>query len=1038
MGADQNIELIVSAKAQLGEAQKQISTFLKEIEDKTDSAGKKSGSLTDGFKAFTGHLGSALPIAGAAIAAIGAGIGTVVVGIGALGAKGAEIADIRAQFDILNASIGNNANTMLGSLRSATAGTITDFELMKSVNIGLSQGLKLNAGDMELTGKAARVLADRVGGDTKTAFDTLIGAMATGKDATLKGIGANIDAAAAADKFAASIGKEASELTEAEKKIATKNAILLEMNRVLAESGEAEIDFADAIDIAKTKLGNFVNGISEGIANSPVLGAAINAVGKELSAAFGGSTDSLIKNIIKGIEFGAITMVEWGRTAVTVTGIIIQVFGGVSTVVNGLMTLVTGVATAFAQAIATIANLATKLPVVGDSFKGIASAATTAANGMKSVTSYFAENTKTAAQMTMGHSALHTTLDNIDGALGRVRNSMVDASGSSDQETVAVNGLTGALGGLTAGTNAATGATGGLTKAQKDAADAAEQHAAWRRKHLEDEGVAIMKAYDERNKAQAEATKKSLAEKDAAALVYLDREKKLHEESLALDAAYQKVLSEARNAAGLALMEADAKRMKSGYTKIFSDLPNVIMGAFTGGGDVGKAIGGSVFGKLFDAKGVIGKQFQEGGAVTGWLAGTSIGKKIGESLGSLMGPLGTMLGGLAGKLLGPLVSKVGGFFTGLFGGVSAMEKEGRAAAAQFQQHLHSTLNAQQQLEAGNESWKKTVIAVRDAYIAAGKTEQEALDIVAKLWKAEKEGGKGVAAVIAEIQSVMESGLKPATVAVGDEFTSMTTKATKGLFSTTEGLFTLEQATKQVTATGIVGFDELKVQIDQLAQDAIGTGNSGLTSAVQDLRIQMNEAAKSGVTDFSFMTSSIEGLKGRIATPITVPVKFDLGDMPNVSGWIDQFKAGLRETGYNNTDHLSPGNFETYEAWEANFLLRNPGDKHRAREAYGAGNQHVRGSAGGGLYSRPTFRVLAETRPEVVGEPTTIVDAFTKALRAVGNTGEGSNGNPTQIVVPIYLGGTKIDEHIIDVTQRGLTNGQLRVGRRNLVDQIGRT
>ena len=132
-------------------------------------------------------------------------------------------------------------------MRAATANTISDFDLMKATNIGLSQGLKLNEDQFGLTGRAARVLADRVGGDAKTAYEGLIGAMATGQDRQLKQIGLNIDAAAAVEKHAASIGKEVGELTEAEEKTATRNAILGEMQRVLAESGEAETDFGDRV-----------------------------------------------------------------------------------------------------------------------------------------------------------------------------------------------------------------------------------------------------------------------------------------------------------------------------------------------------------------------------------------------------------------------------------------------------------------------------------------------------------------------------------------------------------------------------------------------------------------------------------------------------------------------------------------------------------------------------------------------------------------------------------------------------------------------
>ena len=194
--------------------------------------------------------------------------------------------------------------------------------------------------------------------------------------------------------------------------------------------------------------------------------------------------------------------------------------------------------------------------------------------------------------------------------------------------------------------------------------------------------------------------------------------------------------------------------VKASLSSAFTDLPNVIMAAITGGGNVGGAIGGSIFGKLFDAGGPLV------GGITKTLSGT-LGKTIGGAMGSMIPGIGTLLGGMAGELIGPLISKVSGFFKTLFGGVSQAERQGRDAAASFRVELEGMLTSTQRVEAGNERWKQSVIVVRDAYIAAGRTEQEALAIMDALWKAEVQGGGAVAAVIREIQGVMQSGVTPA-------------------------------------------------------------------------------------------------------------------------------------------------------------------------------------------------------------------------------------------------------------------------------------
>jgi len=209
-----------------------------------------------------------------------------------------------------------------------------------------------------------------------------------------------------------------------------------------------------------------------------------------------------------------------------------------------------------------------------------------------------------------------------------------------------------------------------------------------------------------------------------------------------------------------------------------ANLSSVIQSAFQGGGNVGASVGGLVGGQLgsFLSAG-IGKTLS-----------ATLGSTIGGAFGSVIPGLGTLLGGLAGQLIGPLIGKIGGFFKRLFGGPSEQELEGREAAAAFRQGLVAELSGEQTAELqeaikgvwkGNEIGAATVIKVRDAYIAAGKSAEEALAIVDRLWRAEQEGGDAVAAVIAEIQAVIEQGATPAMEDFGDAAAGAFVKATAG-------------------------------------------------------------------------------------------------------------------------------------------------------------------------------------------------------------------------------------------------------------------
>jgi hypothetical protein len=129
---------------------------------------------------------------------------------------------VRTHFQRLNEEIGNNAKTMLTTLADATGHTISNFDLMKSANLALSDGVKLTERDFGTLGRASRTLADATGGDTKAAFETLLDVMESGRTKALKNIGVTIDQKKALEDYAATLHKTAADLNDHETKVATQ------------------------------------------------------------------------------------------------------------------------------------------------------------------------------------------------------------------------------------------------------------------------------------------------------------------------------------------------------------------------------------------------------------------------------------------------------------------------------------------------------------------------------------------------------------------------------------------------------------------------------------------------------------------------------------------------------------------------------------------------------------------------------------------------------------------------------------------------
>lgn len=196
--------------------------------------------------------------------------------------------------------------------------------------------------------------------------------------------------------------------------------------------------------------------------------------------------------------------------------------------------------------------------------------------------------------------------------------------------------------------------------------------------------------------------------------------------------------------------QTSASEQLSGFSKIFGDLPGVIAKAIQGGGSIKAAIMNSVGGNLFDPQdGALGKMLSGGVNKLASSLQSSLGQdlagKIGQGLFSLIPMVGSMMG--------PLTSVIGAGLSKLFGGVSKEVRQARDEISGMEKQLASTLTASQQLEAGNERWKMTTIAVRDAYLATGRSAADAEAIVRQLWDDSKP--QKVKEAIQQINAVMD-------------------------------------------------------------------------------------------------------------------------------------------------------------------------------------------------------------------------------------------------------------------------------------------
>lgn len=193
----------------------------------------------------------------------------------------------------------------------------------------------------------------------------------------------------------------------------------------------------------------------------------------------------------------------------------------------------------------------------------------------------------------------------------------------------------------------------------------------------------------------------------------------------------------------------DNAQFKAQFKDTLKGVPQTMAAAMTGGGGLKGGLGavGSQMG------GLLGEKL--GGAVAKKLAGAAIGKALGGVVGSIAGPLGSIAGAYIGNKLGSM-----------FSGPSKEVKEMRSTVAGFQADLAKTLTASQRQEAGGEQWKMSVIAVRDAYLATGRSAADAEKIVKQMWdtghpEKAKAAIEEINAVLEEQKAIMQANLQTA-------------------------------------------------------------------------------------------------------------------------------------------------------------------------------------------------------------------------------------------------------------------------------------
>jgi len=210
MSSSKVLEIIVKAKDQASQSFDQISKNSKKLEDSLKNVKKYSWIAT-----------------------------TALVWLWTVMVKQAmDIEPVRKSFDQLSQSIGESSDAMLKSLKDASKGAVSEYDLMLASNKAMKLWVAQNTEDMTKLMKIARLYGQQMWQDVTKSFDDIVTWLWRWSAMILDNLWIVVNQTEAQEKYAQSLWKTADQLTDAEKKQALVNATLEEGQKALDKFGE--------------------------------------------------------------------------------------------------------------------------------------------------------------------------------------------------------------------------------------------------------------------------------------------------------------------------------------------------------------------------------------------------------------------------------------------------------------------------------------------------------------------------------------------------------------------------------------------------------------------------------------------------------------------------------------------------------------------------------------------------------------------------------------------------------------------------------
>ncbi|MBU1108144.1 MAG: hypothetical protein KKB51_15840 [Candidatus Riflebacteria bacterium] len=261
--SEQRTKIIIETDAGRSEqVLRSVQKSLQGVGNEADSAGKKT-------KDSAGIMDSSFVKTALSAAALGAAVKTAFN----MAKEAAEFKELRTNFAVSAASMGQSGDEMINAIKRASKGTVSEFDAMKLASKSLQLGVAKNSEGM---GKLVEVAAARgklMGRSTTEAFDDIVTGIGRMSPLILDNLGIQIPAA---------FKEMTAGMTDAQKKQALLSMVIEDGARILKAAKGKTDESADAYRRFTTASSDLYN--QTGILADYFVGPAVESIGAIITA----------------------------------------------------------------------------------------------------------------------------------------------------------------------------------------------------------------------------------------------------------------------------------------------------------------------------------------------------------------------------------------------------------------------------------------------------------------------------------------------------------------------------------------------------------------------------------------------------------------------------------------------------------------------------------------------------------------------------------------------------------------------------------